>query len=394
MTGPTPLQAAKQRILSYFPRFSPMFLRLDIQVLPGTREAFVTEDLRVGLGDLNLRDAAVAAGTLMHELCHPLLGHFMRRGDRDPKMWNAATDITINEMLERMFADVGQGKFSTEPDWYFARTFGLTFGKVIPKAEEIYDLLMKDPKAQEKVNGGRVCGSGAGNANPMEGQLTQRADPKTFEQVQSAIDQTMNEIKTKGGTHVGPGGRQPGFGSDEFTMWKGVKPRPSVTRWQDEIGAVIGLDIQSVKGRTYVEDWRTPGRRGMDFLPGEYTTVPDISVVVDTSGSTDGTGSTVLGEIGSIITTFGPTRVLTVDAKVKADVVVSSEEEFLAAAKGGGGTDMTPGLVAAGDGTIVCITDGELFGIPDFDRVDDVIWVITRRGEIPKWMTKVVRAYD
>lgn len=390
MNGPTPLQAAKQRILSFFPRFSPMFLRLDIQVIPG-RDAYVTEDLRVALGEDNLKSPAVAAGTIMHELCHPLFGHFSRRGTRDPKMWNAATDIAINEMLERMFADVGQSKFSTEPDWYFARTFGLTFGKVIPKAEEIYDLLMKDPQAREKV--GRACGSGAGNPHPDEGQLAPRSDPKTFEQVQAAIDQTMNEIATKGGTHQTGRGSQPGWGSDEFTMWKGIKPRPSVTRWQDEVGAVIGLDIQSVLGRTYVEDWRTPGRRGMDFLPGEYTTIPELSVVVDTSGSTFGTGESVLGEIGGIITAFGPTRVLTVDTKVKSDTIVSNEDEFLAAAKGGGGTDMTPGLVAAGDGVIVCITDGELFGIPDFDRVDDVIWVITRRGETPKWMTKVVKAY-
>ena len=66
MSGPTPLQAATQRILSYFPRFSPLFLRLDIQLIPDSRTAFITKDLRVGLGEKNLENVEVGALSLIH----------------------------------------------------------------------------------------------------------------------------------------------------------------------------------------------------------------------------------------------------------------------------------------------------------------------------------------
>lgn len=380
MSGPTPLQAACQRVLSHFPRFSPLFLRLDIQVIPDSREAFVTDDLRLGLGSRNLVDVAVGAGTLMHELFHILLAHFNRRGTRDPDRWNVATDIVINETLEQMFRDTG-GKFKTEPDWLFARTFGFTFTNQVPTAEQVYDMLPEGTRASRK------CGSGSGNLNGSEAQLSPRSDPKTFEEVQIAIDQTMVELAGAGNDK-----RYAGTGTAEFRLWKGVKPRESTVRWDEELGQVVGLEHAAYLGKNRVADWRRPNRRGYD-LAGSQTTAPDITVVSDTSGSMGPDGAVVLGQIASIITAFGPTRVLTCDTSVKSDVVVSSVAEFMEAAQGGGGTDMTPALELVQDGIILCITDGELFGEPRYDRVDDVIWVITRRDGKQPWMRKAVLAY-
>ena len=42
-----------------------------------------------------------------HEVCHPMLEHIFRKGDRDNKRWNYAGDAVINPMLE----DEGIGKF-------------------------------------------------------------------------------------------------------------------------------------------------------------------------------------------------------------------------------------------------------------------------------------------
>ena len=373
MSGPTPLQAATQRILSYFPRFSPLFLRLDIQLIPDSRTAFITKDLRVGLGEKNLENVAVGAGTLMHELFHALLGHHSRMGNRDPKRWNVATDIVINETLVAMFRETSN-KIQVESNWLFAKTYDLKFG-VIPSAEEVYDML---PEGAGKPD---PCGSGMGNPSEEEDSLAPRADPKTWEDVQIAIEQTMVQLSS-------PGNKSWGCASAEFSMWTGVKPRKVETRWEDELGHVVGMEAASYMGRNRTASWRRPNRRGVE-LPGSQTMAPLVSVVVDTSGSMGRDGDVVLGQIAAILTALGPTRVLTCDTSVSSDSVVSSVDEFLHVARGGGGTDMTPALEVLEDGLIVCVTDGEM-SQPRIDRLEDVIWVVTRKHSTQPWMSKVI----
>lgn len=375
---PTRLQIAQQRVLKHFPRFSPLFLRTEIHLIPGVKAAFITSDLRIGLGELFLDDMAEASGVLMHELFHALLAHFARRGDRDPTKWNVACDIAINETLVKLFQGTG-GQFKVGPDWLRASTFGLTLGAQIPRAEDLYNLLPDMPATMW------VCGSGAGNDNPLEENLPGRVDPKTWEEVQIAIDQTQAEL-----TQGPSAGWSPG-GSAEFDMWKGVKPKPARVNWGQELAQAVGLERASYLGRNRVPDWRRMNRRGSGVLPGSSTTAPQVAVVVDTSGSMASDGDVVLGQIGGILTSLGPVRVLTVDTRVTSDAVVRSVDEFLTNARGGGGTDMTPGLAQVTDGITLCITDGDL-GDPG-PKYQDVVWVITRKGGRRAWMKKVVHAY-
>lgn len=368
MTGPNPLQAAKQRILSHFPRFSPILLRLDIQVIPNSREAFITQDWRVGLGDRNLLDVGVGAGTIMHEMFHGLLNHFTRRGDRQPDRWNNATDIVINETLRGLFKYNQQ--FKTEPDWLFAKTFGLTFGS-IPTAEQVYDML---PEGASTL--GRKCGSGMGNPHESEASLSSRGD-FTWEQTQAAINQTMVEL-------MAPGAGM--SGSPEFALWGGAKPREIQVKWGDYLSQLIGMERAAHLGRNRQPDWRRANRRGLS-MPGSQTYSPDVSVVVDTSGSMTSDGSIALGQIASVLVELGPVRVLTCDTQITSDRIVGSLSEFMGAL-GGGGTDLTPALDAARDGITICVTDGWMSKpvVP----VSDVIWMLTHKSGKQPWMKKVV----
>lgn len=54
------------------------------------------------------------ATVLVHELWHPARMHMHRRGDRDPKIWNYACDIRINNDLENERNDAGKPLYSFE----------------------------------------------------------------------------------------------------------------------------------------------------------------------------------------------------------------------------------------------------------------------------------------
>lgn len=70
---------------------------------------------------------------LLHELWHVALLHMLRRGDRDPKTWNYACDIVINNMLELE----GYSFKGTDP--WLDQKYGTQ------PAEEVYDALLGMP---------------------------------------------------------------------------------------------------------------------------------------------------------------------------------------------------------------------------------------------------------
>jgi len=48
----------------------------------------------------------VVKAIVLHELAHVLFGHQLRRGDRDPKLWNIAADLEINGYLVQWYCDL------------------------------------------------------------------------------------------------------------------------------------------------------------------------------------------------------------------------------------------------------------------------------------------------
>ena len=74
---------------------------------------------------------------LKHELWHPALLHMLRRGTRDPHLWNIAGDIVINNML-----DIEGDSFEGLKPWLDHQYDGMT-------TEEVYDDLEK--KREEEL---------------------------------------------------------------------------------------------------------------------------------------------------------------------------------------------------------------------------------------------------
>lgn len=95
---------------------------------------------------------------LVHEILHGVLYHTLRRGIREPNLWNIACDYVVNGMIEE------GGSFKTpkdgiQPDPAFKDL----------SAEQVYDLLQKE--AQEALKGGKSKGDG------KNGRKWVRGDP-------------------------------------------------------------------------------------------------------------------------------------------------------------------------------------------------------------------------
>lgn len=103
---------------------------------------------------------------LVHEVWHIGLMHELRRGNRDPKIWNFACDVEINNRLEKL----GYSFAGTKP-WKDA-----SLGNMV--AEDIYDLLVKNPskypQSGDSWSGedgtGDMAGDESGDVSPADRQ--------------------------------------------------------------------------------------------------------------------------------------------------------------------------------------------------------------------------------
>lgn len=108
-------------------------------------------DVLNGLSDANL------IAVLCHEILHCAYDHFLRRGMRDPRLYNKAADYAINQILVR--DKIGQ----IQSSWLYDKAFdGMT-------AEEIY-VILDEKQKQEQQQGGGGKGQGQGQGQQGKGQ--------------------------------------------------------------------------------------------------------------------------------------------------------------------------------------------------------------------------------
>lgn len=155
---------------------------------------------------------------LAHELMHTMLMHMIRRGNRDPKLWNIAADYVINGMLDTWgFSMKGMGGY-------------LDHQYDDMSTEEVYDLLLQEQ--QQIGQPPQPCQGGQGGM--------------------SADDVVEPGQEGQGDAGGDPGGSQPGSG--------GSIPKDAET-------AIVGKVAQAVQ---VAESSKTAGT-----LPGELRQVLD-----------------------------------------------------------------------------------------------------------------------
>lgn len=270
---------------------------------------------------------------LAHEVMHIVFKHGLRRGNRNPQLWNVACDYAINLILHEAGFEVLQGCL------FDPRFKGMS-------AEQIYDLLKQE---QEEKGGSGDQHKDTGLGEDVREPANMGADDmaKAEQRVQQRVAQAANMARMAGKL---PAGLQRLV--DEIL-------NPTVP-WQDLLRDYMTRITHDD------ESWSRRNRRFPNvYLPARHNErMGNIIFIADTSGSISQKEiNQVASEMRVVSEELRPEsiRVVCCDAAVQNDVVFDEGMEITFDPKGGGGTDMRVALehVEQYDPVVVVLcTDG------------------------------------
>jgi len=305
------------------------------------------------------------AARIAHLLWHALAVHAERARDLDvgpdtADAWRGAADATVAEALDH----AGLPHGLTLPAGFGWRPGG--------SAEQYYAqasrLPVRLPADDDPPTDGRrhdvddSCGSGC------DGRMRGYDLPPTAEL--GAVDAHDAEalrraVAIEWQDHARARGSLPG----QWQRWIEQVLEPRVP-WQQVLAAAIRRGLGWVHGHsdyTYSRVSRRQAAAGAVLLPALRRPVPEVAVVLDTSGSVDdGLLAQALGELDGILASQGvndgSVSVLATDAAVHHVARVRHARD--APLGGGGGTDLTVGIGAAltlrpRPQLVIVLTDGD-----------------------------------
>jgi predicted metal-dependent peptidase len=351
----TTLVKARMSLLFKHPFFGQLALRLTL--VPSDRSwcATAATDGRkfyFNPAFIAQLDAKENVFLVAHELGHCIYEHFMRRGGRDPALWNIAADYIINNTLETDVVKNGDyARVITYVKPYLNHKYdGWT-------TEEVYDDLLEQQQNggkpeedgdlidvhidMDKSGGGDGDedgeGDGTGGSNGEGGDgLAGKPSPLTDDE-QKQLKNEMTDAFIQAATSVGAG-KVPGDMQRMITSL--LEPQMD---WREIIRAQVESSLRS--NYTFLR----PNRKGWHLaaiLPGMDRDVQiDVAIAIDTSGSISQTMLTeFVSEIAGIMDQYDQYSL-----KIwQFDTGVYGYDEFTSddgrdireyAIKGGGGTD-------------------------------------------------------
>ncbi len=333
------------RLLRLYPFWGSLTLGLELQPSDSI-QTMATDGVRLFFNPsyVEQQDETILVTDLAHEAGgHKMFLDSFRRGNRDPKLWNIATDYRINLYLQDSGLKLGDDYLIDE------RFRGMD-------AEKIYNILSQDPddpaNKQAEEKGGCGCGgllnhpsqpsqdqedqgsdgNGEGNQDGSQPSSTALSGADFGEaEAMMQIAQAMNFAKAQG--------KLPG--SLNELVEEILNPK---IRW----GQVLKRFMENCNQDDFT--WLVPDRRFLHqdiYLPGlESEGVDEFVVVLDTSGSTIKYIPQFLGEVSTIagVLKFRKLYIMYVDAKVqhvdeygKEDLPIKPGRTY-----GGGGTSFIP----------------------------------------------------
>lgn len=336
----------------------------------------------------------VLAGVVGHELLHYVFDHHARRGLRDPKIWNYAADIAINQIIR-------EAELPLPPGALYHEAFQDATGAPFPpdaSADEYYDLLVasgfQPPEPQPGEGAAGACGSGAGG-DPLPGEPTGYDDPEVGgmgpEAQEAFRARAAQEVQAWKASGQGGGrGSVPG-GLDR---WSGEFLQPKPIPFHIRAGRAVRPMLESARGRGG-RNFRRPSRRqscmmGSDapLLAVRHSVAIVVWFAIDTSGSmSEDQLSLGLGALEQLCreTSGVSVEVFACDAGIQSKpVAVKRWQDAVAQVKGGGGTDFHPifemyeKTPADRRPSMICVwTDGDGAAPTQAPKGVDVLWLLT-----------------
>lgn len=256
-----------------------------------------------------------------HEILHNVFNHMARIDTRNHKIWNFATDYTVNGQLVR-------DKIGTVPDkiniLHDAKYYGMG-------AEEIYDELYKNHKDMLDQLG-QLLDDHIDWTNE-DGKADPNQPTYSKEEMQAIRDEVIEGVIQAAQT-AGNVPAEIGRLIKQFTEPK--------MNWRD----ILRNEIQSTLKNDYT--WSRPSRKTMQYgiyLPScNYDQTIDVAIALDMSGSiTDHQAGIFLSEVKGIMDEYK-------DFKIKIwcfDTKVYNEQDFTS----DNGDDITEYQIMGGGGT-------------------------------------------
>ena len=375
---------------------------------------------------------------LAHEVWHNIFLHFVRRQARDMQLWNVATDMEINHMLQNEGLEVLKDGCFPDP---------IVAGK---NAEDIYAYLMKQAQKQQKngnsgqgqgggsgdqddssdsnsssssSNGGKPKqnqgngndkgkygnqfdkhvyeGDGNGNAQEQDGKFGKRGDDSDFNPKMGDARETENKIKEMVTAVAQSIERKQGHlpaGIDNLVK-EMLKPE---INWKER----LSMFVTACLGGDH--SWKRCSRhalgRGM-YLPGRNDQKLKAALILDTSGSYLQDLPKFLAEFKSLVESFGKYEITMIQCDAEVQDVKTYDAETPMEfdkfnAKGGGGSDFRPAfkkLRELGDDFDTCIvfTDGYI-SMPTYPPPYPTLFVLTpdANKDFVEWGEKMVYKPD
>ena len=344
------IKAIRGALLARSPFFGSLLLKCEFKVVDGLRYPAANDGIRTVLIDsqafMRLRNED-RLFVLAHEAGHLAFLTALRRGDRDPLVWNVATDCVINYLLlnsallpSREFMD-GLVTPAT-----ISKMTGVGEDEIEKmSADQIYNILARRALLQapqgcshDEYAQHRNCGSGDG--------LSDSELRETTEYWKRALAEAYDFAKSAG--------KLPEGAEIVFELL-----RPKVN-WR----ALLRQSILQGPGLQLITTWKRPHRKVPNDLPGHARlAVPNIWTLVDTSGSMVGEHlDQAMTEVFEIAKSLNSrVRIVAWDADAYESTVESVKKTMKV--KGGGGTRIGPALnlllekMRAND-IIIILTDG------------------------------------
>lgn len=382
MTAQDRMTRARAALILDHPFFGALSLRLRLVPDNGIETARTDgKALRYNPQFVDGLSDPVLRGVIAHEVLHCAAGHCWRRGDRDARKWNMAADYAINPYVADAGLPLPEGALSAD----------LYRGK---SAEDIYAALQDSGGAdgQQQGNGAGQGGqdrTGQGADNGQSSSDSQSGNdpggcgavddcpPDDGKTDAEATEEQWRISTVQAAQAAKMMGSLPGIGARLLAEYT----RP-VLDWRTLLADFVTRTARN----DY--DWQRPSARYLSrgiILPGlRSNELPDVVVVVDTSGSIDDqTLSAFAGAISDVLAAYPTTaHVLAVDADVQSVAAYRSEDlPIRVDCKGGGGTDFRPAFRWVSENgvdpaALIYLTD--LCGMfPDSEPGYPVLWVST-----------------
>lgn len=311
---------------------------------------------------------AETIGLVLHETGHCLLAHPARIGSRDKEMAGIAMDITLNQMLQKYFAEAPTLKAELPKGGVYGPQFNKYEGW---NWEKVYSDLQEMKQAGKKI---------PGLQDFVEPGTNDDGTPMTPEEL-DALAKEWTMAAQQAATMAKKRGKLPGCMAELVADM--VKPRVNWAAQLPDEFKRISKDDQS---------WRRLNRRHLHdetYLPGMYSEVIHrIVFAVDTSGSMGSEEfKMAMGAMNEILADVKPEEVYFIqcDTRVVHEEIVTPDDLPIVAKefKGRGGTTLTPIFEnIRGHETepelVVVLTDGEHEVIDKkLEPPCRVVWLVT-----------------